>query len=221
MFNIKREKGLALRHLLKEKFDSKKIAHWAGDYYTLEDRDASNVLQSLNLMDEPGFSPFEKEELEYLANLLILDVKNVEERFLPMAPEHGYLFYDVKADLAIGKWYILLIPANLTKQQLLDELAIGLQLPGQFCKEGKYEWSKALEWFVDLSWISESAILLVHEDIPLQNDPNEQIKYFELLSDIHTAWYEDELDVSPAHIVYYAFPKKYRDEILRLKDDSA
>ena len=127
-----------------------------------------------------------------------------------------FLFYQDKADLAIGKWFIVWLSENLSKQKLFEELALGLQLPKRFTNSSSYDWIDALEWFVHLDWIVEPKILIVHDDIPLKNSLDEQKKYFELLSDVGKVWYGDELGYDHDHEVYYAFPKRFSSEVKNL-----
>jgi hypothetical protein len=219
MSESKREIGIELRSKLRNGYHVGAIAGWAYELST--DRDANSDVQDLlyrlSFIGEPGFGDYAKEELEVLANLLVLNVDNICEKFLPMAPEHGYLFYKDKADLAIGKWFIVWLSENLSKQKLFEELALGLQLPKRFSNSSSYDWIDALEWLVHLDWIVEPNILIVHDDIPLKSSPEEQKKYFELLSDVHKAWCGDELGYDHDHEVYYAFPKRFSPEVKNLK----
>lgn len=218
MSESKREIGIALRSKLRNGYDIGAIARWAFELSMNmnADPDVHDLLNHLSAIETPGFGGYAKEELEVLVNLLILDVNNIHEKFSPMAPQHGYLFYKDKADLAIGKWFIVYLSENLSKLKLFEELAAGLQLPKRFSKSSSYDWIDVLEWFVHLDWIVEPKILLVHDDIPLKNSPDEQKMYFELLSNIGKAWHGDELGYDHNHEVYYAFPKRFSLEVKNL-----
>lgn len=211
----KREIGIALRSKLRNGYDVGAIARWAFELRMNRDADSDvrDLLDHLSFIETPGFEDYAKEELEVLANLLVLNVDNFREKFLPMAPEHGYLFYKDKADLAIGKWFIVCLSENLSKQKLLEELALGLQLPNHFSNSSSYDWIDALEWLIHLDWIVGPKILIVHDDIPFKSSPDEQKKYFELLSDVSKTWYGDKLGYDHDHEVYYAFPKRFYSEV--------
>lgn len=225
MSELKREIGIALRSKLRNGYDWRngndvgEIARWAFELSMNRDADSDvhDLLYHLSFIDTPGFGGYAKEELEVLANLLVLNVDNIREKFMPMAPELGYLFYTDKADLAIGKWFIVWLSENLSKQKLFEEIALGLQLPKRFSNRSSCDWIDVLEWLVHLDWIVEPKILIVHDDIPLKSSPDDQKKYFELLSDVHKSWYGDKLGYDHDHAVYYAFPKRFFSEVKNLK----
>lgn len=218
MCESKREIGIALRNKLQNGYNVGAIARWADELSTNRyvDSDVRDLLDHLRAIETPGFGDYAKEELEVLANLLVLNVDNIREKFLPMAAEHGYLFYKDKADLAIGNWFVVWLSENLSKQKLFEELALGLQPPKRFSNSSSYDWIDALEWLVHLDWIVVPKILIVHDDIPLKSNPDEQKKYFELLSEVSKAWYGDELGYDHDHEVYYAFPKRFSLEVKNL-----
>lgn len=214
MNELNRKIGFAFRNELRKGYEPKAIAKLAFDL-SMErglDSDIHDLLDRISLLETPGFGNYTLEELELLANFFVLDVSDIRERFLPMASQHGYLFYKDKVDLAIGKWFIIMLSNDLSKQNLLEELAFGLQLP-DFSNKASLDWVDALEWFIHLDWIIEPKILIVHDDVPLRSDLDEQKKYFEFLSDVAKIWYGDVLGYDHYHEIYYAFPQRFSSEV--------
>ncbi len=68
----------------------------------------------------------------------------------------------------------------------------------------------------DLSWIKEKNILIIHEEIPFENDPHKQLCYIELMQDVLKNW-----EFSETHSMSVYFPIQYKikvENLLHSKD---
>jgi hypothetical protein len=71
------------------------------------------------------------------------------------------------------------VPAHLaTKAELLNFLAHAVPLPAYF----GYNWDALEECLLDLDWLKEPQVALIHHDIPLAPTPPDQQLYLRILA---------------------------------------
>ncbi len=71
------------------------------------------------------------------------------------------------------------VPAHLpAKAELLDFLARAFPLPAYF----GHNWDALEECLLDLDWLTEPQVALVHHDIPLAATPADQLLYLRILA---------------------------------------
>jgi hypothetical protein len=72
------------------------------------------------------------------------------------------------------------VPAHLaTKAELLDFLAKAFPLPAYF----GHNWDALEECLLDLDWLTDPQVALIHHDIPLAPTPSDQQLYFRILAE--------------------------------------
>jgi len=119
----------------------------------------------------------------------------------------GALYYSVDGDPAwTGRFdRVIQVPAGIsTKEELIGSLARELSFPEWFGGN----WDALQDCLCDLSWLTESSVLLMHCDLPLSEDPDAAAIYIEILSEALKLWRsegEERLGV--------AFPNSVRPEI--------
>lgn len=90
------------------------------------------------------------------------------------------------------------------KRELFDLYSTQLNFPEYFGKN----WDALYDCMIDLSWINEDIIIIIHNDIPLENNTFEKNKYIQLLIDVLSFW-----DNKNNHLLKIAFPKVFESEI--------
>lgn len=102
---------------------------------------------------------------------------------------------------------IVLIPRGIKKKdELFNLLSLKLNFPFYFGKN----WDALYDCLLDLSWIIENEIVIIHEDIPLDSE-NEKTQYIELLFDLLKNYKQ-----SKPHNLKVMFPQIYKKEFIRL-----
>ena len=76
------------------------------------------------------------------------------------------------------------VPAHLaTKAELLDFLARAFPLPAYF----GHNWDALEECLLDLDWLKDPQVALIHHDIPLASAPHDQQTYLRILAEVAKA----------------------------------
>lgn len=108
----------------------------------------------------------------------------------------------------VGYHRIVRVPPGITtKDELLARLAGELAFPEHFGRN----WDALSDCLRDLSWMPGDRVLLVHEDLPLADDPEEAAAYVDILLDAEEDW--RSRDGSRFVIV---FPERLRRKIAGL-----
>ena len=77
------------------------------------------------------------------------------------------------------------VPAGITtKAGLMNVLFEALRLPDYFGSN----WDSLEECIRDLSWLPDGDVVLVHEDVPLENDRRSLATYLSILRDAVEKW---------------------------------
>lgn len=77
------------------------------------------------------------------------------------------------------------LPVGLDgKDELLDALARSLGFPDYF----GHNWDALEECLMDLDWLPEGAVAIVHQDLPLSSTPADQELYLEILAQAEMKW---------------------------------
>lgn len=91
------------------------------------------------------------------------------------------------------------IPADITtKTELLDALAATLGFPDYFGRN----WDALEECIRDLSWLDPEQVVLIHDGLPLKDDPASLKTYLSILRDAVLRWRERR-----EHELVVAFPE--------------
>ncbi len=103
---------------------------------------------------------------------------------------------------------ILSMPGKITeKKELFKACSVGLNFPSYFGNN----WDAFDDCLMDLSFVEEKNICIIHQDIPfLANAENRRI-YVECLFDTVRHWWE-----FPEHKFFVYFPEECRDEIIKI-----
>jgi RNAse (barnase) inhibitor barstar len=100
----------------------------------------------------------------------------------------------------------VILPTNLkSKAELFTFLRKAVPLPDYFGDN----WDALEECLADLSWLPDSKITLVHQDIPLEPDSSEQRTYLQILENV----------ASESGLLQVVFPERCRHKIARLLSD--
>jgi hypothetical protein len=87
-------------------------------------------------------------------------------------------YFDEAREVKTGERRIE-VPAHLAgKGELLDFLARAFPLPAYF----GHNWDALEECLLDLEWLTEPGVVLVHHDIPLAATPLDQRLYLRILA---------------------------------------
>jgi hypothetical protein len=71
------------------------------------------------------------------------------------------------------------VPVGIeTKRELLDFLAKAFPIPASF----GHNWDALEECLLDLDWLKEPKVALIHHDIPLGTSPSDQRSYLQILA---------------------------------------
>jgi RNAse (barnase) inhibitor barstar len=98
------------------------------------------------------------------------------------------------------------VPKNIrTKAELFHFLSTELKFPDYFGKN----WDALEECIGDLSWLPKLNVHLVHQDIPLSNQPEEAAIYISILEDVEAN--KDHCTVTGS------FPIGLESEVKRLR----
>lgn len=83
--------------------------------------------------------------------------------------------------------FVLRVPPGIRlKADLLAALASAGRFPDYFGGN----WDALLDCLRDLSWIGERSVVIMHSDVPLQNDSSECRTYLEILQTALAEWSE-------------------------------
>jgi RNAse (barnase) inhibitor barstar len=89
-------------------------------------------------------------------------------------------FFNNSSNLFQSRLFIQ-VPKNIrTKAELFHFLSTELKFPDYFGKN----WDALEECIGDLSWLPKLNVHLVHQDIPLSNQPEEAAIYISILEDV-------------------------------------
>ncbi len=69
-------------------------------------------------------------------------------------------------------------------------------------------WNALYDCLMDLSFVHETRIIVLHQDMPLINSPEDMRIYIEILFDVLVSWENDS-----AHELIVLFPEPYENEI--------
>jgi RNAse (barnase) inhibitor barstar len=99
----------------------------------------------------------------------------------------------------------ILVSKNIKdKKDLFNLFSTKLKFPSYFGNN----WDALYDCLMDLNWIHENKISIIHEDIPFYNIEEESKKYLELMSDVILKWHDNE-----NKFLNIYFPDQYRKEI--------
>ncbi len=95
-------------------------------------------------------------------------------------------FHFGEDDLALQQEHVeVRIPAGIsTKRDLLAKLDAGLSFPDYFGGN----WDALWECICDLSWLTPVQIVVIHEDLPLKDDPTQLQTYLSIMNDAIAYW---------------------------------
>lgn len=100
---------------------------------------------------------------------------------------------------------LLLLPEKIqSKGQLLSFFCDELKFPNYFGEN----FDALYDCLVDLSWIKDNKIYIIHNEIPLHNSEIESSKYIKLIFDVVMFWRNNE-----QHKVNVLFPEKCKNKI--------
>ncbi len=106
---------------------------------------------------------------------------------------------------------IFLMPNNIqSKCELISLFQSELKFPYYFGEN----LDALYDCLVDLGWIKEKKILIIHNDIPLDHSELETAKYLAVLSDAAMFWENND-----RHDLEILFPEKFKDKIERMLKD--
>lgn len=113
---------------------------------------------------------------------------------------NNFLFFETRSDIKIeGKGRSVIIPSNINeKLDLFDSYNKQLNFPSYF----GYNWDALYDCMVDLSWINEHTIQIIHNDIPFKSNQDKRTIYLKLLIDICSSW-----EKSYSHKILIFFPQ--------------
>lgn len=117
-----------------------------------------------------------------------------------------FLFFESLSEINANENMVsVIIPANTNgKLELFNCFCNQLRFPAYF----GYNWDALYDCMVDLNWISEHDILIIHNDVPFKEDLNARVIYIKLLFDICSSW-----ENSAVHKFFIYFPLNCRSEI--------
>ncbi|MGE5195856.1 MAG: barstar family protein [Anaerolineae bacterium] len=95
----------------------------------------------------------------------------------------------------------------MKKEELFTLFSNELKFPSYFGNN----WDALYDLLLDLNWINQKKIVIIHEDVPFSNMEIERKKYLELLLAVAKAWHNDEI-----HELRINFPKQYQKEIEKI-----
>lgn len=123
--------------------------------------------------------------------------------------------------------FVLRIPAKIrSKADLLAVLADTGHFPSYFGSN----WDALLDVLRDLSWIGSREVVIVHSDVPLQNNPSECRTYLDLLQTALADWSKaaPQHTTEPMrewphveHELRVVFPTEARTAVARLVGEEA
>jgi RNAse (barnase) inhibitor barstar len=100
---------------------------------------------------------------------------------------------------------LFLLPEKIqSKDQLLSFFCHELKFPYYFGEN----FDALYDCLVDLSWIKDNKIYIIHNEIPLNNSEIEASKYIKLLFDVAMFWRDNG-----EHEVNVLFPEKCKNKI--------
>ncbi|BBE70532.1 barstar family protein [Oharaeibacter diazotrophicus] len=81
--------------------------------------------------------------------------------------------------------FVARIPSGLaSKHELLETLSEVAAFPGYFGRN----WDALVDCLRDFGWIENRRVVLVHDDLPLRNDPAECRTYIDVLKGVLEDW---------------------------------
>ena len=118
-------------------------------------------------------------------------------------------FYETDIDYKKNDSFVITIPPDIKKKKVL---MVSFDKNCNFPYFG-FNWDALNDVLMDLEWIKEKNIILVHKDIP--NLDKEQLRiYFEILLDVVERWQDYE-----QHNFEVYFPQKYYDDVKNLIEE--
>lgn len=114
-------------------------------------------------------------------------------------------FYNCNQNLIFNNSKVVRIKKDTTnKLDIFDQFERGLNIPTNYGKN----WDAFDDNLMNLYFVKEKNVIIIHEDIPFENCDNEKKTYIEIMTDIVSHWQE-----FPEHKFYVYFPESYRKEI--------
>jgi len=103
-------------------------------------------------------------------------------------------------------------PGISTKADLLHTLDTSLHFPEYFGEN----WDALWECVCDLSWLDAVEVVLIHEDIPLSDQPTAAKTYLSILRDAVKYW-----GARPEHHLEVVFPQRCELQVRELLSDAS
>lgn len=126
-------------------------------------------------------------------------------------------FFDLRVNLNHENCKYFCVPEEIkSKSELFHAYAVGLCAPNSYFGES---WSAFEDMALDLDWLGEKKILIIHTDIPMIKLPESKI-YIEILDTVSGIWggnrikaLASEYPDFKAHEFEVFFPKEYEKYI--------
>jgi hypothetical protein len=81
--------------------------------------------------------------------------------------------------------FVLRVPTGIC---IKEDLFVALAVSGRFPDYFGYNWNALDECLCDLSWIPNKKVIILHSDVPLQNNPSDCRIYMEILQTSLNDW---------------------------------
>lgn len=123
----------------------------------------------------------------------------------------NFLFLQSYEQPATKDIFFVWIPSVRTKVDLFKNLSKALNFPDYF----GYNWDALLDLFLDLTWIEEKTIILIHESVSGLSPVDLNI-YMKILEDSSKVWND-----ATEHVLVFLFCKDDKDEILKSRSNGS
>ena len=120
----------------------------------------------------------------------------------------NFRFYNTQKDIVFNDCKIVHIRKNTTnKLDIFNQFECGLNIPTYYGKN----WDAFDDNLMNLHFVKEKNVIIIHEDIPFKNYDHEKRTYIEILGDIVSHW-----QAFPEHKFFVYFPENCREELTQI-----